>query len=128
MALQQDGSPVESIIRFHSALRELTGRRGIRNDVSRYEAVALAMVEPKGDRAGDLLEGFPPTDSPLRIERFFQTLYQRYEERYLLGAPDLKTVTRRIEWAPSSPVFDPAKIQPEGLPLLDYEVRDEGAA
>jgi hypothetical protein len=27
------GDPIESIIRFHSALRELTGRRGIRNDV-----------------------------------------------------------------------------------------------
>ena len=127
MALQQDGSPVESIFRFHSALRELTGRRGIRNDVSRYEAVALAMVEPKGDGAGDLLKDFPPTDSALRIERFFQTLYQRYEERYLLGAPDLKTVTRRIEWAPSSSVFDTAKIQAEGFPLLHFEVRVESA-
>ena len=86
MALRQDGNPVESIFRFHSALRELTGRRGIRNDVSRYEAVALAMVELKGDRAGDLLKNFPPHDSPLRIERFFQSLYQRYEERYLLAA------------------------------------------
>lgn len=128
MALQQDGNPVESIFRFHSALRELTGRRGIRNDVSRYEAVALAMVKPTGDRAGDLLRDFPPPDSPLRIERFFQSLYQRYEERYLLGAPDLKTVTRRLEWAPSSPVFDAARIQAEGFPFLDYEVRVESAA
>ena len=127
MAVQQDGNPVESIFRFHSALRELTGRRGIRNDVSRYEAVALAMVEPKGDRAGDLLKDFPPRDSPLRIERFFQSLYQRYEERYLLGAPDLKTVTRRLEWAPSSPVFDAAKIVAGGFPVLDYEARVESA-
>jgi hypothetical protein len=28
--------PVPTILRFHQALREITGRRGIRNDVSRY--------------------------------------------------------------------------------------------
>ncbi len=127
IAVQQNGKPAESIVRFHSALRELTGRRGIRNDVSRYEAVALAMVEPGGDGAGNLLKDFPPHDSPLRIESFFQSLYQRYEERYLLGAPDLKTVTRRLEWAPTSPALDGAKIQAAEFPVVDYEVRLEGA-
>lgn len=122
IAVQEGGEPVESIFRFHSALRELTGRRGIRNDVSRYEAVTLAMIEPVGERAGDVLATFPPHDSPLRLEQFFQTLYLRYEERYLFGAPDLKSVTRRLDWAPASPIFD-APPGAEAFPTLDYEVR-----
>lgn len=124
-AVMEGGEPVESIIRFHSALRELTGRRGIRNDVSRYEAVTLAMIEPTGNRAGDLFDGFPPDDSPLRIEQFFQTLYLRYEERFLLGAPDLKKVTKRIQWATGSPVLGSAPIGSQDFPTLDYAVRVE---
>jgi hypothetical protein len=123
IAVQEGGAPVESIFRFHSALRELTGRRGIRNDVSRYEAVTLAMIEVSGDRAGDVLQDFPPHDSPLRLEQFFQTLYLRYEERYLFGAPDLRSVTRRLEWAPESPVFATAKIGQIDFPILDFEAR-----
>lgn len=49
IAVQRGGEPVEAILRFHAALRELTGRRGIRNDGSRYEAVALALVETTRD-------------------------------------------------------------------------------
>jgi hypothetical protein len=30
IALQKSGEPVEAIVRYHNALRELTGRRGIR--------------------------------------------------------------------------------------------------
>lgn len=123
IALLEGGAPVETIFRFHSALRELTGRRGIRNDISRYEAVALALVEPNGKNAGIVFDGFPPADSPLRLERFFQTLYLRYEERYIFGAPDLKSVTKRHEWDPDSPVFDPLLREDGSFPTLDYEPR-----
>lgn len=123
VAMQEGGAPVESIFRFHSALRELTGRRGIRDDVSRYEAVTLALIEPNGDRSGDTLVDFPPRDSPLRLEQFFSTLYLRYEERYLFGAPDLKSVTRRLEWEPSSPAFVSDGADGNNFPTLDYEVR-----
>ena len=123
IAVQEGGAPVESIFRFHSALRELTGRRGIRDDVSRYEAVTLAMVEVSGNDVGNVLHDFPPHDSPLRLEQFFQALYLRYEERYLFGAPDLKSVTRRLEWAPDSPVFDRTQIDHDTYPELDYEPR-----
>lgn len=123
IAVQKGGEPVESIIRFHAALRELTGRRGIRNDVSRYEAVALALVEPTGPDSGEVLADFPPTGSPLRLDQFFQTLYLRYEERFLFGAPDLKSVTKRLEWASSSPIFDASSIESHVHPSLDYEAR-----
>ncbi len=38
LALTAGGEPVAGIMRFHNALRELVARRGIGNDVSRYEA------------------------------------------------------------------------------------------
>ena len=105
IAMHEGGEPVESIIRFHSALRELTGRQGIRSDVSRYEAVSLLLVEMGGGSPGGLVPGYPPTDSPLRLEQFFQTLYLRYDERFVYSAPDLKSITHRLEWEPSSPAF-----------------------
>lgn len=107
LAVQKGGGPVEGIIRFHSALRELTGRRGIRNDVSRYESIALALVETYGDQVGAVLSTFPPADSAIRVDQFFKTLYLRYEERFVFSAPDLQTITRRHRWAESSPAFNP---------------------
>jgi hypothetical protein len=119
IAIQLSGEPVESVVRFHNAVRELTGRRGIRSDVSRYEAAALALVDPATAEPGDVLASYPTADSPLRVERFFQTLYLRYDERYVYSAPDLKTVTRRREWVPESPAL---LSLPQGL-ALDYEPR-----
>lgn len=118
IAIARGGDPVETIIRFHAALRELTGRRGIRNDVSRYEAVSLAMVDMLDGTAGAVLPTFPPDGSPLRLEQFFKTLYLRYDERYVYSAPDLKLVTQRLEWSPASP----ALVAGTG-PQLGYEVR-----
>jgi len=105
IAVNAGGEPVVALVRFHSALRELSGRQGIRNDVSRYEAVSLLMMETTGEGAGKLTASFPAEESALRFERFFQTLYLRYEERFLLGAPDLKAVTARLKWAPDSPAL-----------------------
>ena len=123
IAIGPDGEPVASIVRFHGALSELTERRGIRNDVSRYEAVALGLVESNQKLPGDLLEEFPPKDSPLRPERFFGALFRAYDERYVFSAPDLKKLTRRIEWSPSSPVFADALRISSRFPDLDYEPR-----
>lgn len=105
ISIRKGGEPVESIIRFHSALRELSGRRGIRDDVSRYEAVSLAMIDMRLERAGSVLASFPSSDSVLRIEQFFKTMYLRYDERYVYSAPELKKVTNRLEWSPSSPAL-----------------------
>lgn len=119
IAMAVGGAPVESIMRFHSALRELTGRRGIRDDVSRYEAVSLALVEMADAELGALLPTYPVTDSPLRLEQFFQTLYLRYDERFVYAAPDLKSVTQRLEWSPDSPALQ----KDQGYPEIDYVVR-----
>jgi hypothetical protein len=123
VAIQASGEPVEAIVRFHNALRELTGGRGIRDDVSRYEAVAFVLVHPSGPDAGKVLSNYPVAESPLRIERFFETLYLRYDERYVYSAPDLKSVTRRREWSPKSPVFDKILIPTYPVGTLDYQPR-----
>ena len=105
VAVDTEGSPVEAITRFHTALTELTGRRGIREDTSRYEAVSLAMIEMQRGGLGHPLPGFPPFGSPLRLEGFFDALYLRYDERYVYSAPDLKAATRRLAWEQESPAF-----------------------
>ncbi len=126
IVLQADGSPVLSVLRFHSALRELMGRGGIRNDVSRYEAVAFALVETSGEEAGRIFGDFPPADSRLRSERFFDTLYRHYDERYVYGAPDLNSITRRLAWSPDSPVFESGKRGIGSVFEVDFEPRLTG--
>jgi hypothetical protein len=122
IAIQNSGEPVEAVVRFHNALRELTGRRGIRDDVSRYEAVGMVLVDPTIN-PGQMLDTYPLADSPLRFERFFEALYLRYDERYVYSAPDLKRVTRRREWSRASPVFDEALAGKLPIATLDYEPR-----
>ncbi len=115
IAMTVGGEPVAGIIRFHNALRELVGRRGIRNDVSRYEAIGFGLVEMHGVHRNSLLESFPVLESPLNLRGFFDTLYARYDERFVVSAPDLSRVTRRLEWDSKSSAFR--------LPGLDYAPR-----
>jgi hypothetical protein len=122
IAIGEGGEPVESILRFHSALRELTGRKGIRNDVSRYESVALALADMRAPNSGQILDDFPAEDSPLRVDRFFANLYLRYDERFVYSAPDLKSETSRLAWLPSSPALEKGGLVDAEAPL-DYAVR-----
>lgn len=118
IAMKEGGEPVAGIVRFHNALRELVGRRGIRNDVSRYEAIGFGMVEMHGPDKSSLLASFPLEDSPLMLSGFFDTLYARYDERFVVSAPDLARTTRRLEWDPASPALN--------LPGLDFPIRSAG--
>jgi hypothetical protein len=126
LAFSAGGEVVEGLIRFHAALRNLADRRGIRNDVSRYEAVALALAETGTSAPGTVLTDFPPPDSPLRIERFFETLYLHYDERYVYGAPRLSSVTARREWSEDSPVAEAGQSGVPELAELDYQPRQVG--
>jgi hypothetical protein len=115
IAINEGGDPVAGIVRFHNALRELVGRRGIRNDISRYEAIGFGLVEMHGEARSDLLKRFPDSASPLSLRGFFDTLYLRYDERFVTSAPDLARRTRRPEWDLSSPALQ--------LPGIDYQPR-----
>jgi hypothetical protein len=96
-------------------LRELVHRRGIRNDVSRYEAIGFCMIDMDPATMGNLLVDYPDQHSLLRFEQFFDTLYLRYDERFVTSAPDLAATTRRIEWAADSPALNTLQ--------LDYVAR-----
>ena len=117
-ALTADGLPVEALVRFHAAMAEMTGRLGVRDDLSRYEAVGMALVDTQQGSAGQLVEEFPPSDSRINVNGFFDTLYQRYDERYVVGAPLLQSRTRRRAWAEDSPV-----LRDWLASELDYEIR-----
>src|SRR5438034_974482 len=65
IALTAAGEPVAAIRRYHDVLLGLAGRRLVRNDYTRYEAVGLAMVVPHGETRNQLLAAFPQ-----RLEEF----------------------------------------------------------
>ena len=106
----------------------------LRGDVVSAKMLAVTklfrcrVVDPSGKSAGRVLGGYPTADSPLRLEDFFETLYLRYDERYVFSAPDLKSVTRRREWSADSPVFDPdlANSYPVGRPNYQPRIAIDG--
>jgi hypothetical protein len=106
VAIDAEGRPSNSIQRIMAAMRGLAGRHSVRDEVSRYEAVSVALVSAAKGTVGEVSSAHPEPMSPLRLETFFQTLYRRYEERYVLGAPDLASTTRRHEWSTASPALD----------------------
>ena len=120
VALDRQGRAVAPVRRYHAALRELANRRGVRNDLSRYEAIALALASTRPGQAGSIVSEFPQADSPLRFERFFDTLYRQYDERFVYGAPDLRKVTARKEWASTSAAFSAPEVT-----NVDYTPRVE---
>lgn len=125
IAILEDGSISDGLIRFHAALSEMTHRRGVRNEISRYEAMALTLVEPKGDKPGSIFAKFPPVESPLHLSRFFSTLYQRYDERFVFGAPLLadRGITTRYEWSPDSDLFTRTALKASTWPVLNFQPR-----
>lgn len=106
VAIESDGSIVHGIARYHDAIARLTGRKDVRNDVSRYEAVCLALVSTEESTRGTVLESFPTADSPIHFDRFFNSIYHAYDLRYVYTAPALRKTTARLLWASDSPVFD----------------------
>ena len=118
VVVDDTGRPVEGVVRFHQALSTMTGRLGVRDDASRDEAIAMAMIEVSGRRNGELVADFPDRDSPIHFERFFDTLYRRYDERYVVSAPQLARRTRRHEWSIESPALKAAVFG-----NLDYRAR-----
>ena len=126
IAFRGDGRPVDGIERYHAALRNLQGRADLRDTISKYEVVGLSLIETRGSEAGQLIDTFPAADSPLRAERFFDTVYRRYDERFVFAAPKFVTrkLTPRLEWDSASPVFvADALVDRRDMPELDYSPR-----
>jgi len=105
IAVFSDGSIADTITRYHDTMARLTNRLDVRNEASRYEAVALALVNTVAPNRGELLTTYPMPDSPLSFEKFFPALYGTYDLRFVYCAPALKPVTQRLEWAADSPAL-----------------------
>jgi hypothetical protein len=106
MAFDDSGAVSPEIRRFGIAVSRLAGRAGIRDDLTRYESIGLALVEAEAGNAGNLVDGYPEASSGLDVAGFFERLYQQYDERFVYGAPSLASVTRRVGWAPESTALD----------------------
>jgi hypothetical protein len=105
IAVNTDGTISENIQRYHDTMTRLTGRLDIRNQASRYEAVALALVDTLAPNRGELFQAYPPPESVLSFAQFFPALYRVYDLRFVYAAPALKAKTQRLEWAADSPAL-----------------------
>lgn len=103
LAIRANGEVSEFIGAFHEAMVRLAGRKDLRDDVSRYEAVSLLMASPDDSSLGKIVREYPLADSPLHIDRFFSSLYAAYDLRYVYSAKRLRSQTRRLVWDPESP-------------------------
>lgn len=101
-SVDAEGQAVKSVRRYHDVLSNLTGRRLVRDDYTRYEAVGFALVET-GLKAGSLLGSFPDAASALAPEKFFRTLYDIYDLRYPYMSH--RSGLKRLSWLRESPVF-----------------------
>jgi len=117
IAISRDGRIVDTIRRYHDVIARLADRKDVRADPTKYEAIALCLVRADKRKAGDLLQGFPERESPLKFEDFFSKLYVQYDQRFVYAAPALEPITRRLVWDARSPIFDD--------PRLDYQPRVE---
>lgn len=113
---RQDGAVVESIRRYHQVLLGLSGRRGLRNDLTRYESLAVALVRTE---APAIRTDWPGADSPLRFDAFFDRLFREYDQRYVFAAPRLSAATGRVVWSADSPAFSEPMAR-------DYTLRCDG--
>ena len=107
ISLDAHGDSVSAIKAYARVLEGLTGRRLVRNDFPRYEAVGLALVKGKTARQeSPLLTTFPAAESRLTLSAFFTTLYHVYDLRfpYTYTDPSLKHLAR-TEWHAESPAL-----------------------
>ena len=105
VAVSASGDVSPSVTRYHDAIARLAGRRDMRDDITRYESMALVLVSPTDATLGEPIESYPPATSVLHFSRFFEAIYQQYDLRFVYGAPNLAGSTRRLEWDPESPAF-----------------------
>lgn len=127
VGITRSGEVAQGIQRYYSALCEMTGRRFVRNDFTRYESVAIVMVESNTDNMGEVYPAWPPADSPLNVGCFFKRIYEVYHLRFPLRADTVKSLNR-VEWQRNSPLLE--QIEEEtGLPIdevLGYQPRLAG--
>ena len=105
VAIDAGGTVSRQIELYRLALSGLAGRDGIRDDISKYEAIALTLVNVDDGSVGQVYPGYPPTDSPLHADDFMPAIYRQYDLRFIYRAPSLARQTERVGWDPDSPAI-----------------------
>ena len=54
VAICHDGEVSDAISRYHDVMARLAGRDDVRSEVTKYEAVALALVDPDPPQVGEI--------------------------------------------------------------------------
>jgi hypothetical protein len=122
IAVSRSGEVAASIRRYHDVLPGLAGRRLVRDDITRYEAVAVGLVEPLPPDTGKLRDDFPTLDSPLNVTRFFDTLYATYDLRFPYVAAAVSAF-KRLEWDAGSPALKAISTKGRYEAVLGYAPR-----
>ncbi|MBI3000562.1 MAG: hypothetical protein HYY46_19230 [Deltaproteobacteria bacterium] len=123
ISLDGSGDAIPAIKAYARILDGLTGRRLIRDDYARYEAVGLALLKAGFlKQQNPLLDVFPAPESSLNLDTFFATLYRVYDLRYpyTYTDPSLGNLVR-VEWHPESPAL--LAIKKRSGERLGYSVR-----
>ncbi|MFW6156425.1 MAG: hypothetical protein ACOC7J_03820, partial [Armatimonadota bacterium] len=84
-----DGCVTDTVARYHNVLEGLTGRELVRNEISKYEAIALLMIDG-GANGIEPFQHFPEADSSTRFEDFFPRVYNVYDRRFPYVAASIK--------------------------------------
>lgn len=123
IAINDRGEVVPAIRRYHDVLLGLAGRRFVRDDFTRYEAVSLTLVNSQKATAGTIFTGFPAAGSPLSLNAFFESIYQTYDLRFPYLAASVPSL-KRLEWQEASPVLTSlGTSEPEIRSRLGYAPR-----
>jgi hypothetical protein len=126
VAINKDGNPSTQVKRYHDALLGLAEREGIRNDVSKYEAVALTIVSVESSSFGQVFREYPPPDSPLHWNKLMESIYRNYDLRFVYQAPDLLRITGRHGWDDDSPALKDSRASEYQPRLHTVEEEQEG--
>ena len=102
VSVRTDNTVTPAIERWHNYLSEISGRKMIHDDVTRYESAALLLTETSPANAGQIFASFPLPTSPLSVEQFFRTIYELYDLRFAYKA---SMKLGRLVWSEKSPAL-----------------------
>lgn len=105
LAVASGGGVTDFISNYGRAMARLAGRRDLRDDVSRYEAIALILARPEPEHMGEVFADYPKPGSRLAFSEFFGILFREYSLRFVYGAPNLRSRTQRLIWDADSPAL-----------------------
>ncbi len=121
-AITASGKILPSVLRYHDVLLALAGRKLIRDEGSRYEAISLGMVDPHDD-CGALHKSFPAAGSPLQFDSFFPTLLAVYDLRFPYVASSVAGL-KRLVWDVDSPALATLRANGGYKAMLGYNPRE----